>query len=53
MLGNDQYGDCVAVTWANLRRLVTALLTGNPVYPDLAQVEALYKTQNPEFPGPG
>ena len=22
MLGNDQYGDCVAVGWANLRRLI-------------------------------
>ena len=21
MLGNDQYGDCVAVTWSNMRRL--------------------------------
>ena len=50
MLGNDEYSDCVPVTWANLRRLTTALLTGKPVYPGLAQVEALYKTQNPEFP---
>ena len=50
MLGNDTWGDCVAVTWANLRRLVTAVLGGHEVYPDLAQVEALYKTQNPGFP---
>jgi hypothetical protein len=49
MLGNDQYGDCVAVTWANTRRLVsTALGTAN--YPTLAQVYAQYATQNPGFP---
>ena len=50
MLGNDQYGDCVAVTWANIRRLVTAALAGKESYPSLAEVEALYKTQNPDFP---
>jgi len=49
MLGNDQYGDCVAVTWANMRRLVTATLS-TEVYPTLNQVIALYKTQNPKFP---
>lgn len=49
MLGNDQYGDCVAVTWSNMRRLVTASLTIEH-YPSLAQVIALYKTQNPGFP---
>ena len=49
MLGNDQYGDCVAVTWANVRRLVTATLSTES-YPSLAEVEALYKTQNPNFP---
>ena len=38
MLGNDQAGDCVAVTWANVRRLVTAILTAAPVYPSQAQV---------------
>ena len=26
MLGNDVAGDCNAVTWANMRRLVTATL---------------------------
>lgn len=50
MLGNDQYGDCVAVTWANQRRLMTALLGGKETYPSLAQVEQVYKTQNPNFP---
>ncbi|MFZ1043943.1 MAG: hypothetical protein WCA79_17475 [Anaerolineales bacterium] len=49
MLGNDQYGDCVAVTWANMRRLVTATLT-TEYYPTMNQVIALYKTQNPNFP---
>lgn len=50
MLGNDTYGDCVAVTWANVRRLVTATLTATPVYPDQDQVFTVYKTQNPGFP---
>lgn len=50
MLGNDQYGDCVAVTWANVRRLMSAELGGHETYPTLQQVEALYKTQNPNFP---
>ena len=49
MLGNDQYGDCVAVTWANLRRLTTAWLSTEK-YPPLTQVEAVYRTQNPGFP---
>ena len=50
MLGNDQYGDCVAVTWANVRRLVTSTLTPHGSYPGLDEVIALYKTQNPGFP---
>ena len=49
MLGNNQYGDCVAVTWANMRRLVTATLSTEN-YPTMDQVTALYKTQNPSFP---
>ena len=49
MLGNDQYGDCVAVTWANVRRLVTAVLSTEH-YPSLADVITVYKTQNPGFP---
>jgi hypothetical protein len=49
MLGNGQYGDCVAVTWANLRRLVTATLTTES-YPSMNEVIAFYKTQNPDFP---
>ncbi len=49
MLGNDQYGDCVAVTWSNMRRLVTAILATEN-YPTMDQVTALYKTQNPNFP---
>lgn len=50
MLGNDQYGDCVAVTWSNERRLVTTTLTATPNYPPIDQVIEFYKTQNPDFP---
>jgi hypothetical protein len=46
MLGNDQYGDCVAVTGANVRRL----MTNGAQYANLDQVLAFYKTQNPNFP---
>jgi hypothetical protein len=49
MLGNDQYGDCVAVTWANERRLTSTVL-GTANYPTWPQVQAVYKTQNPGFP---
>jgi hypothetical protein len=49
MLGNDKYGDCVAVTWSNLRRLTTAVLS-TEYYPPLAQVEKFYVTQNSAFP---
>jgi hypothetical protein len=48
MLGNDQAGDCVAVTWANTRRLVSTTL-GTASYPDQAQVWSFYETQNPQF----
>jgi hypothetical protein len=50
MLGNDQYGDCVAVTWANERRLVTGTLAAPGYYPDMPSVVAIYRTQNPGFP---
>lgn len=46
ILGNDQYGDCVAVSWATERRI----LTDKGEYPDLDQVITFYKTQNPGFP---
>lgn len=49
MLGNDRYGDCVAVTWANVRRLVTAALA-TETYPGIDEVIAFYRTQNPGFP---
>ena len=49
MLGNDTAGDCVSVTWANERRLVTATLTNRTEYPSLAQVYQFYRTQNPQF----
>lgn len=48
MLGNDRAGDCVAVTWANFRRLVTAI-AGAERYPDQDAVWAVYRTQNPGF----
>jgi hypothetical protein len=48
MLGNDAVGDCNAVTWANMRRLVTATLT-TEYYPTQAQVWEFYQTQNPNF----
>ncbi len=41
--------NCVAVTWANTRRLVTSYLSSEN-YPPLDQVLAFYKTQNPGFP---
>jgi hypothetical protein len=49
MLGNDSAGDCVAVTWANFRRLATTALTASGYYPTQAEVWAIYKTQNPDF----
>jgi hypothetical protein len=48
MLGNDVAGDCNAVTWANMRRLVTATLS-TEYYPTQAQVWQFYQTQNPDF----
>jgi hypothetical protein len=48
MLGNDVAGDCNAVTWANLRRLVTASLA-TEYYPTQGQVWQFYQTQNPGF----
>jgi hypothetical protein len=48
MLGNDEAGDCNAVTWANMRRLVTATLA-TEYYPTQAQVWQFYQTQNPGF----
>jgi len=49
MLGNDSAGDCVAVTWGNVRRLVTSTLTAHGTYPSQAEVWQVYKTQNPGF----
>ncbi|MFD1278013.1 hypothetical protein ACFQ51_56695 [Streptomyces kaempferi] len=48
MLGNDVAGDCVAVTWANMRRLVTAIC-GAENYPGQDAVWQIYRTQNPGF----
>lgn len=49
LLGNGTAGNCVAVTWANVRRLVTGTLVGTAVYPTQDQVWAVYRTQNPDF----
>ncbi|HEV2174252.1 MAG TPA: hypothetical protein VGR71_11830 [Nitrospira sp.] len=49
MLGNNAAGNCVAVTWANERRLVTATLTNQTNYPSQDQVWQFYKTQNSNF----
>lgn len=49
MLGNDIYGDCAAVSWANSRRFISTLLNKEE-YPDLNEVLQLYQTQNPDFP---
>jgi hypothetical protein len=49
MLGNDVAGNCVAVTYANVRRLVTTELTADGYYPTQDEVWAIYKTQNPNF----
>lgn len=48
MLGNDRAGDCVAVTWANFRRLMTRY-GGAESYPTQNQVWEFYRTQNPNF----
>lgn len=48
MLGNDRAGNCVAVTWANFRRLLTHF-AGSERYPSQAEVWQFYKTQNPDF----
>jgi hypothetical protein len=48
ILGNDKVGDCNAVTWANMRRLVTGTLTTEN-YPSQDQVWQFYQTQNPGF----
>lgn len=50
MLGNDTYGDCVAVAAANNRAEISTVLTGATGYPTLAEVLEFYKTQNPGFP---
>jgi hypothetical protein len=42
-------GDCVAVWWANTRRMVTKVIGGTEKYPAWPQVLAVYRTQNPQF----
>ena len=47
---NNQYGTCVCATWGGVKALVTALLAGSEVVISDAEITALYKTQNPNFP---
>lgn len=49
MLGNNLASDCAAVTWANVRRMVTKVLGDSEQYPTQDQVWELYRTQNPVF----
>lgn len=49
MLGNDVAGDCVSVTWATVRRLVSIALAGHEDYPTQDMVWTVYRTQNPDF----
>src|SRR6202034_1732511 len=42
-------GDCVAVCYANTRRVITTVLTDAPAYPDWPVVLKVYQTQNPNF----
>lgn len=42
-------GDCVAVWFANTRRVITTALTATPSYPGWPVVLKVYKTQNPHF----
>ena len=49
MLGNDLAGDCVGVTWANERRLISTVLTLDGYYPGQEDVWTVYRTQNPDF----
>ena len=50
LLGNNEIGDCAAVSAANMVRTITALLGSKEMYPSFSQVEALYRTQNPYYP---
>lgn len=49
MLGNDRAGCCAAVTWANVRRIVTSVLGDVENYPSQDEVWEIYRTQNPDF----
>jgi hypothetical protein len=49
MLGNDSFGDCVGVLLANGVRLFSRYLGSTQLNATLAEVVAIYKTQNPGF----
>ena len=48
--GNNVNGTCVVASWAGVKALVTWFLTGSEVILSDAEIIALYKTQNPNFP---
>ena len=50
VLGNDKYGNCNAVARANIGRLVSSQIGRGEIYPNQAQVDQVYKLQNPGFP---
>jgi hypothetical protein len=49
ILGNDKWGDCGPVSISNNRALVSMVLGGKEVYPNLADTLDLYKRLNPDF----
>lgn len=49
MLWNDSWGDCVVVTWASIRRIITSLYATEHYTVDEASILGLYRTQNPGF----
>ena len=46
VLGNDTYGNCVAVAWANARRFTSALLGKEYYHLPKHYIEAVIKTYN-------
>lgn len=47
---NDTYGDCVVAGFDHSRQIITGLLGGTQKNFTTVEIEALYKTQNPNFP---
>jgi hypothetical protein len=47
---NNLKGTCVAATWAAVKALVSAILGGREIILTDAEIVAIYKTQNPNYP---